>query len=183
MNINKNFNSPEFKRKIIIKGNVLFLMGPIGTFFVRLSNYLKKRKVKIFKIIFPLHEFGYKRKDIVCFSGDIKEFKLFVKQLIIKNRIKHVFMYGNVLIPHKDTLLVCAELKKEGYQIESHIFELGYLRPNYVTIEDRGVNYESDFIRNINFYENQIGYKHYPIARKNGLRIRKYWKVITFIQH
>ena len=37
---------PFFRRKLKIQGNCLFLMGPIGTFFARLSNFLEKNNVR-----------------------------------------------------------------------------------------------------------------------------------------
>ena len=92
-------------------------------------------------------------------------------------------MYGTVLIPHKNAINLCEELKEEGFSIETHIFELGYLRPNFVTLETIGVNYNSSLILKSDFYSIQKGYDKFPIARKPGLRLRKYWKIITFINH
>ena len=92
-------------------------------------------------------------------------------------------MYGNVLIPHKQALEICSELKQKGFFVNTHIFELGYLRPNFVTLEDKGINYESSFLINSEFYKKQSAYKEYPIPFKHGLRIRKIWKLVTFINH
>ena len=50
---------PVFRRKLKIQGNCLFLMGPIGTFFARLSNFLEKNNVRNYKVLFPLHEFCF----------------------------------------------------------------------------------------------------------------------------
>ena len=93
-------------------------------------------------------------------------------------------MYGNVLIPHRQALDLVGELVKEDYKINTHIFELGYLRPNFVTLENRGINYESDFIKSKKFYLKQDSYESFPIAKKYGrFRIRKIWKSITFLNH
>ena len=45
-----NYRRPFFKKKVLIEGNCLFLMGPIGTFFARLSRYLENNNIKNFFI-------------------------------------------------------------------------------------------------------------------------------------
>ncbi len=176
-------NIPIFKKKILIEGSVIFLMGPIGTFFARLASFLEENDVKTFKVSFPLHEYGFKKSSRLWYSDDIYKFKEYLEKIIIKENIKHIFMYGNVLIPHKLALKLCDELNRKGYIINSHIFELGYLRPNFVTLENKGVNYDSSFINKSNFYEKQEPYERFPVPIKHGLRIRKIWKLISFFNH
>ncbi len=176
-------NRPIFKKKILIEGSVLLLIGPLGTFFSRLSNYLEKNNVRTYKINFPLYEYGFSKNSTIKYEDDISQFKEFLEEIIIKKKIKHIFMYGNVLIPHKQALTLCDELERKGYLINSHIFELGYLRPNFVTIEDKGVNYSSSFIANRDFYEKQPLYESFPVPVNQGLRIRKVWKLISFVNH
>ncbi len=181
--MNSKYIRPKFKRKIKIVGPCLFLVGPIGNFFSRLSNYFEKNNVKTYKINFPLYEYGFSKKSKIKYSNDISEFKEFLEETIIKKKIKHIFMYGNVLIPHKQALTLCAELDRKGYLVNSHIFELGYLRPNFVTLEDKGVNYTSSFIINRDFYEKQSSYESFPVPIKQRFRIRKIWKLISFVNH
>ena len=157
--MNKNTIRPEFKKKIKIKGPVLFLIGPIGTFFARLSKYLEKKNIKTYKISFPLFEYGFPRNQRIIFDKDIVNFKSFLLDILIKKEIKHVLMYGNVLIPHRDALELIDHLNKDGRDIQSHIFELGYLRPNFVTLEEKGVNYKSGFILSKEFYNKQKPFK------------------------
>ncbi len=179
----KKKNIPIFKKKISIEGSVIFLMGPIGTFFSRVASFLEKNDIKTFKISFPLYEYGFKKSSRLTYSEDIYQFKEFLEKIIIKENIKHIFMYGNVLIPHKQALKLCEELNRKGHVINSHIFELGYLRPNFVTLEDKGVNYDSGFLFDRNFYEKQKPYGNFPVPINHGLRIRKIWKLITFFNH
>ena len=179
-----NYERPFFRKKVYITGNCLFLVGPIGTFFARLSKYLKKNNVKTFKISFPLHEYGFDKLSLIKYSEDINLFKNFLNKFIKKYDIKHIFMYGNVLIPHRQALDLIEELRKQGKNINSHIFELGYLRPNFVTLENKGINYTSEFINNSEFYLMQDSYQFFPIPKKySHLRIRKIWKAITFLNH
>ena len=175
---------PYFRKKILIEGNCLFLMGPIGTFFARLSNYLEKNNVRTYKISFPLYEYGFPQSRIIKFHQDIYLFKNFLKKILIDKEIKHIFMYGNVLIPHREALSLVEELKKEDIQVNTHIFELGYLRPNFVTLENKGINYSSGFIKSKEFYLKQDSYKVLPIPKEYArFRIRKIWKTLSFINH
>ena len=164
---------PIFKKKTVIEGNCLFLIGPIGTFFARLSNFLEENNIRTYKISFPLYEYGFPKSRLIKFHQNIYLFKKYLKKIISDKEIKHIFMYGNVLEPHKQALELCDELSNEGQKVNTHIFELGYLRPNFVTLEDKGVNYESSFILNRDFYDSQSKYKEFPIPKKHIFRIRK----------
>ena len=154
---------PIFRKKVLILGNCLFLVGPIGTFFARLSNYLEENNIRTYKISFPLYEFGFPKSRSIKFNQEIYLFKNFLKKILIDKEIKHIFMYGNVLIPHKQALTLVEELKKKDIHVNTHIFELGYLRPNFVTIENEGINYNSSFIKGREFYLKQDSYKSFPI--------------------
>ncbi len=178
-----NLSKPLFKKKIEIKGPCLFLVGPIGTFFARLLKYLDNKNVKTYKVLFPLHEFGFNESKLIRFSGEIKDFKEFLRKIIIEKKIKHIFMYGNVLIPHRQAIELVETFRSAGTEIHSHIFELGYFRPNFVTIEGKGVNYKSDFILGKEFFDKQIPYEILPEASSKGMRFRKIWKGITFVNH
>ena len=175
---------PSYKRKIKIKGPCLLLFGPIGTFFARLLKYFEANNIPTYKIAFPLQEYGFPESSLVKYSDDINNFKQFLRALIIKKKIKHIFMYGNFIIPHRQALSLAEEFEGEGKKIYTHIFELGYFRPNFITLENRGINYESEFLLDRDFYLKQKSYKNFPIPKKYAyLRIRKFWKAITFINH
>ena len=179
-----NDRRPFFRKRVLIEGNCLFLVGPIGTFFARLSNYFEDNNVKTYKISFPLYEYGFPQSKIIKYEQDINGFKSFLRETIFNYEIKHIFMYGNVLIPHKKALDLVRELKLEGKYINTHIFELGYLRPNFVTLEDEGINFNSSLIKSREFYLKQEPYSVLPLPKKHArLRIRKIWKGITFINH
>ena len=181
--MNKDSELLFFKGKVKIQGNCLFLVGPLGTFFARLSNYLEKNYVRTYKVLFPLHEYGFHKSRTIKYSEKIQFFKDFLSKLIIKYKIKHIFMYGNVIIPHRQALDLVKELNKKGDNIKTHIFELGYMRPNFITLERSGVNYTSRFLLDKDFYSKKVPYKNYPVSKKHKFRIRKLWKAITFINH
>ncbi len=182
--MNSNYQRPYFREKVKIKGNALLLVGPIGTFFARLSKFFDQNNIDNYKISFPLKEYGFSKLKLIPYSKDISLFKEFLEKILIEKEIKHIFMYGNVLKPHRQALELVNEMNKKGKNIHTHIFELGYLRPNFVTLESKGINYDSSFILNEDFYAKQKPYKTFPIPKQySRLRIRKIWKTITFINH
>lgn len=171
--------------KVKVCGPVLLLFGPIGTFFSRVACHLQSQGIKAYKIAFPLREFGFQHIDQIPFQGDCKQdFRPFLKELIIKKRIRHIFMYGDFIIPHEIAIEVGKELREQGIEVETWIFELGYLRPNYITLEQNRVNCNSNLNKSREFYQRLPIVGNIPEARhKQGLRWRKCWKAPTFIFH
>ena len=78
----KKQNSPIFKKRILIQGSTLFLVGPIGTFFSRLANFLEKNNIKIYKLSFPYHEYGFSKESRIFYNNDISKFNQFLEQIL-----------------------------------------------------------------------------------------------------
>ncbi len=154
-------------------------MGPIGIFFARFCRYLLGRGVPVTKVIFPLHEFGFPAEVRVPFRGDMEAWRPFLEDLIRERSIRHIFMYGDFIIPHRIAIEVA---KRAG--IDAFVFELGYLRPNYVSLERDRVNSRSHLNRPVEFYRSLPCVDRLPSSVLNsGWRWRKIWKAVTFVQH
>lgn len=165
--------------QVPIVGPVLLLMGPIGLFFARFSRYLRDCGIPVTKVIFPLYEFGFRRDERVLFQGAMQEWRPFLRQLLQERGIRQIFMYGDFIIPHR---IAIEEAQRAG--IEAWVFELGYIRPNYVTLERDRVNARSNLNRPVAFYRDLPAVTRLPSGRADpGLRWRKIWKAPTFIQH
>ena len=172
------------QRTIDINGPVLFLMGYIGTFFARMARHLEAEGIEVYKVSFPLHEFGFPAHQRLPYSGPMGDFRAFLRTQIQERGIRHVFMVNDSPIPHRIALDLCAELRQQGHAIDSYVFELGYLRPNYVTLELDGVNSRSALNKPAEFYWSLPEQQVIPQARReSGVRWRKIWKAPTFIQH
>ncbi len=174
-------------KTIVIEGPVLLLMGPIGTFFSRLANHLEHRGVPVIKVSFPLHEFGFPRHQRVPFRGSMDTFQSFLESLILERGIRHLFMYGDFIDPHRLAIDLVQRMNAEnslGHPIDAWVFELGYIRPNYVSLELERVNARSNLNKPVEFYRALPAVDVIPEARmESGLRWRKWWKMPTFIQH
>ena len=174
-------------RKVPIEGPVLLLMGPLGSFFARLAVHLESRGANLTKLCFPLHEFGFPAHQRVGYAGPMEDYKPFLRSLILDRGIRHLFMYGDFIDPHRLAIELVREMNAENalpHTIEAWVFELGYVRPNYVTLELERVNARSNLNLPAEFYLDLPAIDDIPhAARDCGIRWRKCWKLPTFIQH
>jgi capsular polysaccharide export protein len=165
--------------QVPITGPVLLLMGPIGLFFARLCRYLRGCGIPVTKVIFPLHEFGFPHETVVPFRGSMEEWLPFLRHLLQEKGIHQIFMYGDFIIPHR---IAIEEAQRAG--VEAWVFELGYIRPNFVTLERDRVNARSNLNQPVAFYHHLPAVSSLPGGRMDpGCRWRKIWKAPTFIQH
>jgi capsular polysaccharide export protein len=174
-------------KSIPILGPVLLLMGPLGVFFSRFAHHLEQRGVPVFKVGFPLHEFGFSPHQRVSFAGGMEDFQPFLRALILEKGIRHLFMYGDFIDPHRLAIDLVRNMNEEAvlpFTIEAWVFELGYIRPNYVSLELERVNSRSNLNKPASFYWGLPSVETIPQARREaGIRWRKIWKMPTFIQH
>ena len=163
-----------------IRGPVLLLFGPIGYFFARFYRYLSGSGVDVRKVIFPLYEFGFPRDARIPFKGSTEtDWDPFLRKVLLEYNIQHVFMYGDFITPHRIAIDICEELG-----VESWVFELGYVRPNYVTLERSRVNSRSNLNLPSSYYRGLPEVKAIPLSRFDaGLRLWKAWKLPTFVMH
>lgn len=163
------------------------LMGPLGTFFARLANHLETRGASVTKLSFPLHEFGFPAHQRVAYAGPMEDFKPFLRALIVERGIRHLFMYGDFIDPHRLAIELVRELNAEQvlpHSIEPWVFELGYVRPNYVSLELERVNARSNLNQTVDYYWNLPPVEEVPQPVLDaGMRWRKCWKTPTFILH
>jgi len=174
-------------RQFAIKGPVLFLMGPLGTFFARFANDLQSQGVPITKVMFPLYEFGFKKYQCLSYRGNMEAYPAFLQRILLEKNIRHVFMYGDFIDPHRlaiDVINIMNGRPEREFDIDTWVFELGYIRPNFITLERERVNARSSLNQPASFYDslpkvNNIRTNY----EKPGSRWRKVWKFPTFIQH
>ena len=174
-------------RRVAIEGPVLLLIGPLGLFFSRLARHLERSGVPVWKVSFPLYEFGFQSRQKLPFNHDMAEFRGFLEKHIQEKDIRHVFMYGDFLEPHRIAIDLINDLNQQSdrkHSIDALVFELGYIRPNYVSLERNQVNARSSLNKPVDFYHSLPAVQVIPQARmESGLRWRKCWKTPTFIQH
>jgi capsular polysaccharide export protein len=133
-----------------LKGkNILLLQGPMGDFFKRLDDAFRNRGAKTYKIGFNFgDQFFSNRDNYLAYRGKAgKEWKKFISKFLIENNINKIFLFGDCR--HYQSISIKVAMQNN---IEVFVFEEGYVRPDYITMEKWGVNDYSHLSRDAKFY-------------------------------
>ena len=115
--------------------NILLLQGPMGFFFNKLYKYFSISN-KIFQIGFNKgDEFFSYGVNYYPFTHEQSKWYSYFKKFLEYNSIDIVFLFGDCRYYHRVALECASETGLEIY-----VFEEGYIRPNYITLEKNGVN-------------------------------------------
>jgi len=132
----------KFINNYVKHKNILFLQGPIGYFFKNLQTFFKTKEAKnIYQIGFNYGDEFYSNKDnYISFTDDINfRFEKYIKNFFIEKEINTIFLIGEYRLMHKIAIKVAQKL-----HIKIIVFEEGYIRPNFITMESNGVNANSN---------------------------------------
>lgn len=120
----------------------LFLQGPPGPFFLRLAAALQDRGHAVRRI----NLCGGDRYDwpaeSLDYRGTMGDWPIFFDRFVRSNAITDLVVYGDCRPMHQVALRM-AQLR--GLHI--HVFEEGYIRPHWMTLERDGVNGHSPLER------------------------------------
>ena len=113
----------------------LFLEGPYGSFFRRLGERLAAEGHGVERINFnggDRHDWGRGGHD---FTGGAEDWPIFVDAFLDRHAITDVILYGDCRPLHRAARGIA---RLRGCRI--HVFEEGYIRPDFLTLEQGGVN-------------------------------------------
>jgi capsular polysaccharide export protein len=114
----------------------LFLQGPASPFFSRLATALRHRGHLIWRINFNGGDRAFwTERGAIDYCGDHAAWPAFLIDCLTRCSITDIVMLGDCRPLHKKAISIA---KVHG--IKTHIFEQGYIRPNYITLEHSGVN-------------------------------------------
>jgi len=134
----------------INNNNVLFLQGPMGNFFKKLDIIFRSRGAKTYKIGFNGGDWYYSNRDnYIPYRKRKEEWGDYVKDFLITHKIDKIFLFGDCRYYQSKAIKAAIEL-----DIDVFVFEEGYVRPHYITMEKFGVNDYSHISRNPVFYQN-----------------------------
>ena len=133
-----------------LKGkNILFLQGPMGTFFRKIDTSFRKKGANTYKIGFNMGDQFFAHADnYTAFRKTPEEWAAFIEDFLVQKKIDKIFLFGDCRYYQRIARKVAYE-----HHIDVYVFEEGYLRPNYITLEKFGVNGFSQISREINFYK------------------------------
>jgi capsular polysaccharide export protein len=130
--------------------NILFLQGPMGTFFKKVDKSFKKKGANTYKIGFNMGDWIFSYHDnYTPYTDTTKHWEKFITNYLISNKIDMIFLFGDCRFYQKIARKVAYNLN-----IKVYVFEEGYIRPHYITMELFGVNGFSDIPKNREFYQN-----------------------------
>ncbi len=129
----------------------LLLQGPVGPFFRRFARELEDRGIEVTKVNFNAGDaLFYRGKSVVPFRGRMEEWPQFFRALVIERGIEAVFAFHDGRAIHREAIAVARKLG-----IPVWVFEEGYIRPDFVTLERDGVNGNSRMPRDPEFYRRE----------------------------
>lgn len=157
--------------------NVLLLQGPVGNFFYEFSKYISKQNATVFKINFSLaEEFFYKKnKNVTFYKDTLMEWPSFFVKFIKQNSINKVYILNDSRPYHEPIVDLCIK-----YKIDLYVFEDGYFRPGYITLEPYGVNGNSHINKfALNEFDNVMDIKELNFKLQNKFISRVKFSLIS----
>ncbi|MDR2377702.1 MAG: hypothetical protein LBD54_03050 [Puniceicoccales bacterium] len=121
--------------------HTLLLQGPVGPFFDRWAKFLQENSDrKIWKIHFNRGDAHfYHQGNSFRYGDSFPSWPSFFRNFVQEHKITEVFLCGDCRPYHRSILPICQESS-----IDAWVFEEGYLRSHYITLERGGVNAFSD---------------------------------------
>ncbi len=155
------------------KRTFLFLQGPQSPFFRRLGRALRRHGAEVVKVNFcggdVVHWVG---RDARLFLGGSEAWSSWIARLMREAQVTDMLLYGDWRPLHWEAVLLAKQ-----FDIQVHVFEEGYLRPDYITMEEGGVNGNStmpstaqDVLRTAALYPDPLP----PTPAPNPVRYRVY---------
>jgi len=136
------------ERSNVPSRNYLFLQGPVGPFFSRLGERLLDSGHRVYRINFNGGDRIFWRLSgavVVDYTNHLDQWPDFLAQHLSKWAVTDVLLFGDCRPLHRVAVRLARLL-----DLRVHVFEEGYLRPNWVTLEHGGVNGYSNLPRDSN---------------------------------
>jgi capsular polysaccharide export protein len=125
----------------------LFLQGPASPFFTALGRHLRDQGAKTLRVNFCPGDAFYWSGPAVAFRGRREDLGDFYEDLFHRHAFTDVIIFGDTRAVHHPARAVAAA---RGVRV--HVFEEGYLRPDWITLERGGVNAHSPLPRDPAWY-------------------------------
>jgi capsular polysaccharide export protein len=114
----------------------LFLQGSASRFFGQLGGALRARGHSVNKVNFNGGDVAFwPLPDAVNYTGDLANWPAFLADLLARLNVTDIVLLGDCRPLHQFAVCVGRRLNVSVY-----VFEEGYLRPNWITLERGGVN-------------------------------------------
>jgi len=133
--------------KLPARQRFLFLQGPPGPFFHRLAETLSTLGHTVYRINLNAGDRASWPGAAIDYQGSAEEWPGFIDDFMVRQQITDLVLFGDCR-PLHDAARSLARLR----DIRIHVFEEGYIRPDWVTLELDGVNGYSTLPRDPHWY-------------------------------
>ena len=126
----------------------LFLQGVISPFFARLADYLRAEGHTVGRVNFCAGDMlDWGRRPAWCYRGKPSDLRPYFEELVAEQDFTDLVLFGDQRPVHRPAI----ELARER-GVRVYVFEEGYVRPNWITLERDGVNANSALPRDPDWY-------------------------------
>jgi len=149
----------------------LLLQGPCSPFFARLGRALRDAGHLVRKVNFTVGDRLYWRGGEICaFRGPMAALPAFYAQQYEQHGITDLVLFGDCRPVHRPAIELAGQ-----HGIRVHVFEEGYFRPYWMTLERDGVNGHSSLPRDPAWYHQQAS--RHATHYDNGVPFKTaFWK-------
>lgn len=128
--------------------NILLLQGPMGPFFRKLNRFLVKSGARVWQVCFNASDlFFAKHKRHISYRGSLETWRKDVLSIYFEQKIDAILLFGDCRGYHRIAIDAA-----EALGIDILVFEEGYIRPHYLTLEKGGVNAFTSLSEDAEFY-------------------------------
>ena len=114
---------------------LLMLQGPVGPFFRLLARHLRGQGVQVWKINLNGGDAVYfPGPNALAYRGKLEEWRAWLQDKLRELEIDSIALFGDCRVYHS----MAIEAARDA-GIPVFVFEEGYVRPDYVTVELNGV--------------------------------------------
>jgi capsular polysaccharide export protein len=132
----------------VAKKEFLFLQGLAGPFFSQLGEALAAAGNGVHRVNFNGGDKLYWRAPgAIDYRGTLDKWPRFLAKILARRNITDIVLFGDCRPLHSVAIAVSS---KTGVKV--HVFEEGYVRPDFVTLEAGGVNGHSRLSRSPDHY-------------------------------
>lgn len=156
---------------------VLLLQGPVGPFFRRFARDLEQAGAQVFKVNFNGGDWLFYPFKSFNFCGGMSDWPTYLEALLDRLNIEVVLLFGDCRPLHR---LAHEIAHRRGLEIG--VFEEGYVRPDYITLERFGANGNSLIPRNPIFYlNNPMPCVEQPLPVSSTFWFAALWAVLYYL--
>ena len=125
----------------------LFLQGLPGKSFLRLAQALEAKGYAVSRVNFNGGDQMDWRGPATNYRGTPEAWPEALRSILINDSVSDIVLFGDCRPIHQ-----AASSLAKSFNIAVHVFEEGYIRPDWVTLEQGGVNGHSSLPRDPDWY-------------------------------